>query len=61
MNKSESVKSSAEYKMAYTRKFLLTLESVCDVDPVGNVVIPYAKAHTFYEELRKCQEMMAHD
>lgn len=47
-----------DYRMAYTRKFLLALESICDVDASGNVIIPHSHAHTFYEELRRCQEMM---
>ena len=47
-----------EYRMAYTRRFLLALESICDVDDHGNVIIPHSQASTFYKELRRCQEMM---
>lgn len=56
--RNSSLSEDPEYRMLYTLKFLLAIESLCKVDPKGNVIIPHTQAHTFYEELRRCQEIM---
>lgn len=54
----ETLCKDPEHRMTYTRQFLLSLEGICDVDDKGNVVIPFQQVHTFYEELRRCQELL---